>query len=159
MIPMNNILINCSTCVTGGGVQASSNIIIESLNDNSFTYYYFLSKEVDDYLVAQGFDLVNKNVCSHSPASYKHRREIQKLINVIIRERSINLVFTTFGPAYLNFECQHLMGFADPWVTHPNRFAYSTLSLGNKIYRYFLAYFRKLKFVRLFLKKEKRGTT
>lgn len=140
---MVKILINCSTCVTGGGVQASSNIITESLGNNDFTYYYLLSKEVDQYLIAQGYDVQNRYVLKNSPASFIHRNKIQKTISALIHELGINLVFTTFGPAYLQFKCPHLMGFADPWVTHPNRFAYSTLTLKGKVYRYFLSVYKR----------------
>jgi glycosyltransferase involved in cell wall biosynthesis len=43
------------------------------------------------------------------------------------------VVFTVFGPAYVDFEAPHLLGVADPWVTHSTALAFRSLSIKNRI--------------------------
>jgi hypothetical protein len=74
-----NIIINASTCVSGGGIQVSSNIIIECLKNENIKYYFLVSKEVNDYLIKQ--DILIKNnitVLQKSPANIFFRNSFKK---------------------------------------------------------------------------------
>ena len=44
-----------------------------------------------------------------------------------------DIVFTLFGPAYVRFETLHVCGIANAWTTHPNAYAYRTLSLRQRV--------------------------
>jgi hypothetical protein len=148
-----NIIINTSTCVSGGGVQVCSNLIIESLNDYNNSYFYFLSKEVNDYLVKQNI-IIKHNVIifKKSPANIFFRRKFKKIVDKVILNFNPILIFTVFGPAYIYFKIKHLVGFADPWVTHSNVYAFKVLNIYETAYRrlltiYKLYYLRKEKFI------------
>ena len=148
-----NIIINTSTCVSGGGVQVCSNLIIESLNDDNNSYFYFLSKEVNEYLVKQNIIIkYNVIIFKKSPASIFFRRKFKKIVEKVILNFNPILIFTVFGPAYFNFKIKHLVGFADPWVTHSNVYAFKVLNIYETAYRrlltiYKLYYLRNEKFI------------
>jgi glycosyltransferase involved in cell wall biosynthesis len=148
-----NIIINTSTCVTGGGIQVCSNIIIETLNDYNNKYFYILSKEVNEYLHKQNIIITNNVILlKKSPANIFFRNKFLKNVNKETKNFNANLVFTVFGPSYINFKIKHLVGFADPWVTHPNKYVFKTLNTIQKIYRklltsYKLFYLRNEKYI------------
>jgi glycosyltransferase involved in cell wall biosynthesis len=121
------ILVNCTTLKIGGAVQASVNFISTALNDNSYNWFFILSTEVAEQLKKLCLVVPNDKmiVFAQSPArSFFVRFRLKRLI----RELSPDVVFTFFGPAYVKIKCQHVMGFADPWVLNPNDFAWSILS-------------------------------
>lgn len=115
------ILSNCTTLVMGGALQASLSFIIQALGDKSIDWYFAISKELSAQLSRAGVDHIGSEkfyVLPVSPAkSIKSRK---KLLTYEI-EIEPDAVFTFFGPAYVNFKAPHFLGFADPWVTHPNK--------------------------------------
>lgn len=138
-----NIIINASTCVSGGGIQVSSNIIIECLKNKNIKYYFLVSKEVNDYLIKQNICIKNNiTVLQKSPANIFFRNYFKKLIDNIISNFNATLVFTIFGPSYIKFNVKHLVGFADPWVTHPNKYAFKSLDVFESIYRKLLTKYK-----------------
>jgi len=148
-----NIIINTSTCVSGGAVQVCSNIIIESLFDKNNNYFYILSKEVNDNLLKQ-YIIIRENVLlfHKSPANIFFRNKFKNIVKKETKHFNANLIFTVFGPSYVNFKIKHLVGFADGWVTHPNKFAFKTLTINQIIYRklltlYKLFYLRNEKYI------------
>lgn len=121
------LVFNGTTLVKGGALQAAANFIVESFQDEAYNWTYILSQELFDQAVSLLPDL-NASSCVHildsSPArDLKSRRKLRHLVD----SKSADLVFTFFGPAYVDFVSTHLMGFAEPWVTHPNRFADATV--------------------------------
>ena len=44
-----------------------------------------------------------------------------------------DLVYSITAPSYFKFHAPEVMRFTNPWVTHPNKFAWSILSLKEKI--------------------------
>jgi glycosyltransferase involved in cell wall biosynthesis len=148
-----NIIINTSTCVSGGGIQVCSNLIIESLKDNNNRYYYLLSKEVNNYLYKQKIIISNNAIIfDKSPANIFFRMKFKKIIDKVILNFNPNLIFTVFGPSYIYFKIKHLVGFADPWVTHSNKYAFKVLNIYEDAYRrlltlYKLFYLRNEKYI------------
>ena len=109
-------LFNCTTNKVGGGLKNSA-IFIEMLLKNGGTNWYFaISPEVAWLLsnlqckLDSRFFIFNK-----SPSkNLKSRRELLKLTN----DLSISLVYTMAGPAYVKFNCLHIMGISNPYITH-----------------------------------------
>lgn len=123
------ILLNATTINNGGGIQAAVSLIrqiIEQCNyDDGARWIFTVSGEVRDQLAAFGHALrEGLDLClERSPAkNWVSRTRLREFAN----ERA-DLVFTIFGPAYTRFDCPHLCGVADAWVTHSSKLAYSTL--------------------------------
>lgn len=139
-------LLNCSTLVKGGALQAAVSFIRTAIDQNdAIKWHHVLSKPV--YAELQQLNLLSKleftTVIERSPAkSYVSRRELKRLEG----EVRPDVIFTLFGPAYVNFEAPHLCGVADGWVTHGDRWAWRTVQgpvdairmLGTILYKAFM---------------------
>lgn len=121
------ILLNASTLNKGGALQAAANFIIESLRDPSIAWHYAVSTTLFDEIanIQPGIRADERfTLFETSPAkSLAARKQLTRTASAVAPD----LVFTFFGPAYVEFAHPHLLGFAEPWVTHPNRHAYNAL--------------------------------
>lgn len=110
------VLVNASTLIKGGAIQVSVWFIsccIEKKHD----CFYVVSKEVFlelESLYSQ-LPLERFVVFDESPSKSESHRKKLLLIEQQVKPK---LVFTIFGPSYVNFQSYHVMGFADGWVTH-----------------------------------------
>ena len=121
------VLFNASTLVKGGALQVATAFIRHALNDKGGVDWHFaLSKEVVREL-AKG-ELAQLDACSTvfeiSPSRSKSARN--KLTDLQVSLGS-DVVFTLFGPAYVEFKGPHVLGVADGWVTHSNWLAFHAL--------------------------------
>ncbi len=105
---------NCATNNSGGAVQNAVNFIniAESLYTELYCIFYILSvpvyEQVKGFLKEDSFMLVET-----SPArSKKSRKEIKEYVNRI----NPSLIYTSAGPAYVDFEQVHIMGCSNPYV-------------------------------------------
>ncbi|MDN3715951.1 glycosyltransferase [Vibrio breoganii] len=121
------VIYNCSVNVVGGAVQNAVNFIkkVETTEQNDFLFYYLLSHAV----YKQVKDIIRDENCSvvSSPAkSYKSRLEIKK----IVKNLNPDIVYTNAGPAYVDFDCYHIMGCSNPYLLAPSKYA---LQLDNNL--------------------------
>lgn len=121
------VLFNASTLVKGGALQVATAFIRQALNDHAGVDWHFaLSKEVVRELA--GGELAQLESCSTvfeiSPSRSKSARN--KLTDLHASLGS-DVVFTLFGPAYVEFKGPHICGVADGWVTHSNWLAFHAL--------------------------------
>ena len=127
------VLLNASTIIIGGGVQASVSFIRYLLKtDSTIDWSFAVSSVIESEL--KKFNIVLPHgstlIFTRSPARSNDAK--RKLLEF---EESVDpiLVFTFFVPAYIKFKSFHLCWVADGWVTHSTTFAFSTIS--NKIDR------------------------
>jgi hypothetical protein len=104
---MKKIIINASNIFEGGALN-----YLEWFIKNKKLFKYNLIFLVNEKLKKFFF---NQNVifAKNPSKSFKAKQYIKK----IIEEKKPDLIFTLFGPSYINFKKKHLMGFADSWVT------------------------------------------
>jgi len=136
-------ILNGTTLVMGGAIQACVNFIGEACKDNEVTWIFYISPQISRQLNACGISLDGHlaRCFSASPAkSYSARRAVKKAVESVDPEA----VFTFFGPSYVKFNCEHFLGFADPWVLHPNKYADKLLSsFKQKIKTYLLCSYKR----------------
>ncbi|PML40666.1 hypothetical protein BCS99_04700 [Vibrio breoganii] len=108
-------LLNCTTNNVGGAVQNSVNFI-KHLHQNGLEndWYFFLSKEV--YIQVENLLLDSYEVIDSPAKNFKARRFIRT------RQKDLKptLVYTTAGPAYVDFDCLHIMGCSNPYILGAN---------------------------------------
>lgn len=128
------IYVNAATCSIGGGAQVAANFIRASLSSSKYDFEYGISPAVKKHLAA--FDDCRGTIgrVFDKPSSpvggCKARRELRNAI----REYRPDAVFTIFGPAYLDCGRRpHLIGMADPWITHARPDSYGNHSIIQKI--------------------------
>lgn len=136
-------VLNGTTLVMGGAIQACVNFIGEACQDNEVTWKFLISPQIDRQLAACNIFLNSESVqCfESSPAkSLSARKSVRGAVDSIDPEA----VFTFFGPSYVSFKCKHFLGFADPWVLHPNEYANKLLySAKQKIKTYLLCAYKR----------------
>ncbi len=130
------VMLNCSTLVMGGALQAAVSFIAQVANaaeHEGIEWYFVLSPQVDEQLANAGVDISGTpaTVLEFSPAKSRASRRILRSLETGWKPAA---VFTFFGPAYVRFRAPHLCGVADGWVTHSNRLAFKTLGSPGRIF-------------------------
>jgi len=123
------ILVNASNLRVGGGVQKAVEFIRSSLSypsGHAFRYVVsdVVARNLEALVETRGLDLT---VASASPARPWAGRATRRLLLELEGRFRPDVVFSVFGPTYHAFRSPHVMGFAVPWVTHPNPYAWRTL--------------------------------
>jgi glycosyltransferase involved in cell wall biosynthesis len=129
------VLVNISTLIQGGGLQVAAAFIIHATNDaDTSNWQYLISEGVAREITRFGIATSGENfhVFKQSPARHSGARERLRNIEAAMGP---DLVFTLFGPAYVEFKTRHLCGVADPWVTHSNWIAFRKLGLSGDTIR------------------------
>lgn len=121
------VLLNCTTLVKGGALQAAVSFIRTSLTAaDHITWHYMVSRKLWNELQEAGH-VPNARYVSVIDESPAKSRSSRKRIRRLVTEMAPDLVFTFFGPAYVEFKVPHLCGVADGWVTHGDRWAWRTV--------------------------------
>lgn len=120
------LLINASTIVKGGGLQAASAFIVHALDDPGFVWHFMISGRMAEELAKFGVDVKSAPFAIFPDTPARHAAA-RKRVREIERDFQPTLVFTFFGPAYVNFKAPHVCGVADPWVTHSIMLAFRSL--------------------------------
>lgn len=123
------VLVNAANIVGGGGVQKAVQFVRSTMaRGGEHRFAYLLSRVVTESLQAledvQELDLSTFEV---SPARPVRGGATRKALLAAERRFRPDSVYSVFGPPYVRFRSPHLMGFAIPWVTHPNRHAWRSL--------------------------------
>jgi glycosyltransferase involved in cell wall biosynthesis len=123
------ILVNSAITTMGGGVQKSVEFVRASMAENrGHQFFYVLSEAVARNL--EGVVRVDPSahvVVSHKPSHPIRGRATRTMLRETERRFAPDAVYTVFGPTYTTFRAPHLLGFAVPWITHPNRWAWDTI--------------------------------
>jgi glycosyltransferase involved in cell wall biosynthesis len=123
------ILVNTTNIRIGGGVQKAVEFVRATrAYDRGHVFAYALSDVVANNLRGVT-DLAGQEalVAGVSPARPLARRATVRGLRDLERRFRPDVVYSVFGPTYVSFGAPHLMGFAVPWVTHPNRYAWDAL--------------------------------
>lgn len=111
------ILFNCSTNVVGGGAKNSAWFIKNTFNNIEIDWYYAISPQVRTIL--NGWDIdTNSDVFLVFDVSPARDRNARKHLKSLVSIFNIDVVYTMAGPTYVEFQCLHVMGISDPYVTH-----------------------------------------
>lgn len=139
----------------GGAFQISHNFMLRSLNDIDVEWYYITSQDVDDAIGEKFAHLKGSRYFTFPTqpdfrGTYKRvKGQIRELEEMI----KPDVVYSITAPSYFKFTAPEVMRFTNPWVTHPNKYAWSVLSWKEKIhyYLYGLNQKRLMKSARFFI--------
>lgn len=131
------ILINAISAknYSGGAFQITQNFLLKSLEDSDIEWYYIISQDVDE-VIGDRFTHLNGIKYFVFPTqpdfggSYKRvRKEVRKLEAQILPD----VVYSITAPSYFSFKSKEVMRFTNPWVTHPNKYSWATMSIANRL--------------------------
>jgi len=132
------VLLNATSVVVGGGIQAAVSFIRHVLeHDTGLRWQFALSAVVARQLEQFGASshALEATVFERSPG---RDRGTRRALRELERQTMPDVVFTFFGPAYVRFRAPHLCGVGNGWVTHATAMAYSTLGSVRKSVQVFL---------------------
>lgn len=123
----------------GGAFQISQNFMLRSLEDEDVEWYYITSQDVDDAIGEKFAHLKGTKyfVFPTQPDFRGSYRRVKKELAELEVMINPDVVYSITAPSYFTFKTKEVMRFTNPWVTHPNKYAWSVLSFKEKVY-YFL---------------------
>lgn len=122
----------------GGAFQVSQNFLLRTLNCKEIDWCYFVSQDIDDAIGSHFFQYKDQNyfVFPTQPDFRRSYFRVKKQLSKIEDVLKPDVVYTITAPSYFSFQTPEVMRFTNPWVTHPNRYAWSVLSLREKVFYY-----------------------
>ena len=128
------ILINCSNLKIGGGLQVAHSFLHELRNYQSHIFFVVLSttleKQIDRSEFPGNFHFINYNI---KPSAIKSITGSDKFLSKVVKEHSIDSVFSVFGPTYWKPKVNHICGFAKPQYIYLESPFFKQLSLMQKL--------------------------
>lgn len=135
------ILINTVSTkkITGGAYQIAQNFLLKSLEHHEIEWLYVTSQDVDDAIGSNFAELKGERyfVFPTQPDYRKTYKTVKRELNQLEQNLAPDLVYSITAPSYFSFKATEVMRFTNPWVTHPNKYSWSALSLMERV-RYYL---------------------
>lgn len=117
------IVLNATPLIMGGALQACVAFIRQAISvSDEIEWHFLVSKQVADQLAAFDIDIRQHNGLVLTPSPAKNKMIRRKTKDAVAKIDPL-MVFTFFGPSYVSFDCPHLMGVADGWITHSTALA------------------------------------
>lgn len=134
---MLRILVNTISTkkITGGAFQIAINFILHTLSHPEIDWYYVTSQDLDDNIRNHFANLVGKKYFVYPTQpdfkdSYRRvKKELKQLESVI----KPDIIYSITAPSYFSFKATEVMRFTNPWVVHPNRYAWSVLPIMQRV--------------------------
>lgn len=122
---------------SGGAYQIAYNFIVKSQEHKEIEWVYVVSNDLDEILP----EALKKNRYYYvfpTQPDFKHSyKRVKKVLAELEEQLKPDVVYSITAPSYFTFKAPEVMRFTNPWLTHPNKYAWSVLPLKTKI-RYFL---------------------
>ena len=123
--------------ISGGVFQIAPNFILATLKYkvSNVEWLYLVSEDVDKVIHEEFSDQMGKNYFVFPPQPDFKGTYIKVVQDLKKWEESFkpNIVYSISAPSYFSFNAPEVMRFTNPWVATPNKYAYKTLSLFQKI--------------------------
>ena len=123
---------------SGGAFQISQNFMLRSLEDNDIEWYYFASQDVDD-VIGEKFANLKGNryfVFPTQPDFRDSYKRVKKKVAELETKIQPVVVYSITAPCYFTFKTKEVMRFTNPWVTHPNKYSWSTYGFAARVKRW-----------------------
>lgn len=138
------IFVNASTLVVGGGIQVAASYISQAIRDpNADDFRFAISLQVMENLDEKEKRDNRIIEIFPSPARLWVGRHARKRLQILETSFQPDVVFTVFGPAYLQFKAPHVCGFAVGWTTHRTNLALKSYPFSQRFRRILLAEYKR----------------
>ena len=119
----------------GGAFQISQNFMLKSLEHSEVEWYHITSQDVDD---AIGYKFAHLRgtryfVFPTQPDFCGTYKQVKKQVAELEAKIQPDVVYSITAPSYFTFRTREVMRFTNPWVTHPNKYSWSMVSLFDKL--------------------------
>lgn len=120
---------------SGGAFQISQNFMLKSLEHSDVEWYYITSQDVDDAIGMKFEHLkgIHYFVFPTQPDFRCSYKLVKKQVAELEEKIQPDVVYSITAPSYFTFRTREVMRFTNPWVTHPNKYSWSTMSILPKL--------------------------
>lgn len=120
---------------SGGAFQISQNFMLKSLEHSDVEWYHITSQDVDDAIGEKFAHLKGTRyfVFPTQPDFRGSYKQVKKQVADLEAKIQPDVVYSITAPSYFTFKTREVMRFTNPWVTHPNKYSWSTMSFLPKL--------------------------
>ena len=120
---------------SGGAFQIAQNFMLKSLDHSDVEWYYVTSQDLDDAIGEKFARLKGSRyfVFPTQPDFTGTYKQVKKELSELEARICPEVMYSITAPSYFTFKTTEVMRFTNPWVTHPNKHAWSTMSLFHKL--------------------------
>lgn len=120
---------------SGGAFQISQNFMLKSLEHSDVEWYHITSQDVDDAIGEKFAHLKGTHyfVFPTQPDLCGTYKQVKKQVAELEAKIQPDVVYSITAPSYFTFKTREVMRFTNPWVTHPNKYSWSTMSFLPKL--------------------------
>lgn len=134
------VLVNTITTkkITGGAFQIALNFLLETLSDQDhqdIEWLYVTSSDLDA-AVGEKFSAQKDKTYFVFPTQPDFKgtyKNVKKALKKLEHSLKPDIVYTITAPSYFTFDAVEVMRFTNPWVAHPNSYAWKSLPLKGRI--------------------------
>lgn len=118
---------------SGGAYQIAYNFLIKTLGHQEVEWIYVVSSDLDEILPEPMKERKNYHVFPTQP-DYRHSyKKVKEELKELEEKEKPDVVYSITAPSYFTFDTMEVMRFTNPWVTHPNKYSWATMSLVNRM--------------------------
>lgn len=116
----------------GGAYQIAYNFILETVAHPEFDWYYVVSADLDEALPDR-IKIDSHYYSFPTQPDFLHSYfRVKKELQILECRIKPNVVYSITAPSYFSFNSLEVMRFTMPWVTHPNKYSWSVLTVKEK---------------------------
>ena len=118
---------------SGGAYQIAYNFLMKTLEHQEVEWIYVVSSDLDEILPEPMKERKNYHVYPTQP-DYRHTyKKVKAELKELERKEKPEVVYSITAPSYFTFDAPEVMRFTNPWVTHPNKYSWATMSLLSRM--------------------------
>lgn len=118
---------------SGGAYQIAYNFLMKTLEYKEMEWRYVVSKDLDEILPPPIKESGNYYVFPTQPDFRHTYKKVKKELAELEERLKPDVVYSITAPSYFTFKSREVMRFTNPWVTHPNKYSWATMSLVKQI--------------------------
>lgn len=114
---------------SGGAYQIAYNFLMKTLEHQEVEWIYVVSSDLDEILPVPMKEGRNYHVFPTQPDYWHTYKRVKNELKELERTEKPDVVYSITAPSYFTFDTEEVMRFTNPWVTHPNKYSWATMSL------------------------------
>ncbi len=118
---------------SGGAYQIAYNFLLKSFDHKEVEWVYVVSKDLDEILPASLKECGNYYVFPTQPDFLHSYKRVKKEFKELEQRIKPDVIYSITAPSYFTFNSPEVMRFTNPWVTHPNKYSWATLSVFKRL--------------------------
>ena len=117
---------------SGGAYQIAYNFLMKTMEHQEVEWEYVVSADLDEIL-PESLKRENYHVFPTQP-DYGHTyKAVKRELKELEQRVKPDVVYSITAPSYFTFDTAEVMRFTNPWVTHPNKYSWASLSFFNRL--------------------------